>query len=127
MKELLKKVEEFNKAYKIDYAKKFTLISPDEYTLKYNLMFEENSEYLDACGESDSIEVADALGDQLYILLGTILKHGLQDKIVEIFYEIHDSNMSKLDENDEPILREDGKVLKGKNYFKPDLKKILYK
>jgi hypothetical protein len=55
-----------------------------------------------------------------------MLKHGLQHKIEEVFREIQSSNMSKLDGNGEPIYREDGKVLKGPNYFKPDLKKILY-
>jgi predicted HAD superfamily Cof-like phosphohydrolase len=66
-----------------------------------------------------------ALGDQLYILCGTILKHGLQHKIDDVFNEIQRSNMSKLDLNGQPIFREDGKVLKGQNYFKPNLKKIL--
>ena len=67
----------------------------------------------------------DALGDQLYILCGTILRHGLQDKIVEVFEEIQRSNMSKLDANGKAIYREDGKVLKSELYFKPNIKKIL--
>ena len=71
------------------------------------------------------IEVADALGDMLYILCGTIIEHGLQYKIDEIFDEIQRSNMSKLDNNGNPIFREDGKVLKGPNYFRPNIKKIL--
>jgi predicted HAD superfamily Cof-like phosphohydrolase len=66
-----------------------------------------------------------AIGDILYITFGLVTKHGLQDKMEEIFDEIHRSNMSKLDENGKPIYREDGKVLKGPNYFKPDIKKIL--
>jgi predicted HAD superfamily Cof-like phosphohydrolase len=97
------------------------------YTLRYNLMKEENEEYLDAAKKGDLVEVADALGDQLYILCGTILKHGLQHKIEEVFDEIHRSNMSKLDEKGNPIFREDGKVLKGNLYFRPDIKKILEK
>ena len=88
-------------------------------------MREENDEYLDACRQGDLVEVADALGDQLYILCGTILKHGLQHKIEEVFDEIQRSNMSKLDSNGRPIFREDGKILKGQNYFKPNIKKIL--
>ena len=75
-------------------------------------MAEENEEYLEAAQKGDLVEVADALGDMLYILCGTILKHGLQDKIEEVFQEIQRSNMSKLDENGKPIYREDGKVLK---------------
>lgn len=88
-------------------------------------MKEENEEYLDACKQGDLVEVADALGDQLYILCGTILKHGLQHKIEEVFDEIQRSNMSKLDEQGQPIFREDGKILKGENYFKPNIRKIL--
>ncbi len=63
----------------------------------------------------------------LYILCGTILSHGMQYKITEVFNEIQRSNMSKLDDNGKPIYREDGKVLKGPNYFKPDIKSILNK
>ena len=61
----------------------------------------------------------------LYILCGTLLKHGLQHKIEEVFLEIQKSNMSKLDENGKPIYREDGKVLKSSLYFKPNIKQIL--
>ena len=88
-------------------------------------MKEENEEYLEAALNNDMVEVADALGDMLYILCGTIISHGMQDKIVEVFDEIQRSNMSKLGENGEPIYREDGKVLKGPNYFKPDISRIL--
>jgi predicted HAD superfamily Cof-like phosphohydrolase len=90
-------------------------------------MKEENEEYLEAAKNGDLVEVADALGDQLYILCGTILRHGLQDKIVEVFQEIQRSNMSKLDANGKPIYREDGKVLKSELYFRPDIKSILEK
>ena len=61
----------------------------------------------------------------MYILCGTILSHGLQDKIELIFEEIQKSNMSKLDKNGNPIYREDGKILKSENYFKPNISKIL--
>jgi predicted HAD superfamily Cof-like phosphohydrolase len=71
------------------------------------------------------VEIADALGDILYIAFGTILRHGLQHKIEEVFDEIHRSNMSKLDKDGKPIFREDGKVLKSEFYFKPDIKKVL--
>jgi len=88
-------------------------------------MKEENEEYLQAAKEGDLTEIADAIGDMLYILCGTILKHGLQDKIADVFEEIQRSNMSKLDKNGKPIYREDGKVLKSELYFKPDIKRIL--
>ena len=88
-------------------------------------MKEENEEYLQAAKEGDLTEIADAVGDMLYILCGTILKHGLQDKIADIFEEIQRSNMSKLNKNGKPIYREDGKVLKSNLYFKPDIKRVL--
>lgn len=93
--------------------------------LRHRLLEEENSEYLEAAKNGDLVEVADALGDILYITFGTILKHGLQYKIEEVFDEIQRSNMSKLDKDGKPIYREDGKVMKGENYFKPDIPKVL--
>mgnify|MGYP006422872109 CR=1 FL=1 len=88
-------------------------------------MAEENQEYLQAAKNNDLVEVADALGDMLYILCGTIIEHGMQDKIEEIFDEIQKSNLSKLGEDGKPIYRNDGKVMKGPNYFKPDISKVL--
>ena len=126
MKTKLNSVNEMHKVFKIgDAPKEPTLIPKKEYILRYDLMKEETDEYLEACLNNDIVEIADALGDQLYILCGTILKHGMQYKIEQVFNEIHRSNMSKLDLNGQPIFREDGKILKGQNYFKPDLTKIL--
>lgn len=93
--------------------------------LRYELMKEENEEYLDAVQNNDIFEIADALGDMLYILCGTILEHGLQHKIEAVFDEIQRSNMSKLGDDGKPIYREDGKVMKGPNYFKPNFEAIL--
>lgn len=100
-------------------------LGTDKNLLRFNLMDEENKEYLEAAENNDLIEVADALGDMLYILCGTILEHGMQHKIEEVFNEIQRSNMSKLGADGKPIYREDGKVLKGPNYFKPNIKEIL--
>jgi predicted HAD superfamily Cof-like phosphohydrolase len=93
--------------------------------LRFNLMKEENEEYLEAVENNDIVEIADALGEMLYILCGTILEHGLQHKIEEVFDEIQRSNMSKLGSDGKPIYREDGKVMKGPNYFKPNFEAIL--
>ena len=93
--------------------------------LRFNLMKEENEEDLEAVQNNDVVEIADALGDMLYILCGTILEHGLQHKIEEVFDEIQRSNMSKLGADGKPIYREDGKVMKGPNYFKPNFEEIL--
>jgi predicted HAD superfamily Cof-like phosphohydrolase len=96
----------------------------NEIELRFNLMQEENEEYLEAAKNGDIVEIADALGDMLYILCGTINAHGLQSKMASVFEEIQRSNMSKLDENGQPIYREDGKVLKSNKYFKPDIASI---
>jgi len=95
--------------------------------LRFHLMKEENEEYLEAANDNDLVEVADALGDMLYILCGTIIEHGMQHKIEEVFTEIQRSNMSKLGADGKPIYREDGKVLKGPNYFKPNIQNIFKK
>jgi predicted HAD superfamily Cof-like phosphohydrolase len=124
----LKAVKEFHDAFGLgvlNTPKAF--LGKDKIQLRFKLMEEENEEYLEAAMENDLVEVADALGDMLYILCGTILEHGMQHKIVEVFEEIQRSNMSKLGANGKPIYREDGKVMKGPNYFKPDIEKILSK
>ena len=126
LKEVILKVEKFHTSFGIEnnYSP-VAAIGEDEYKLRHRLMAEENNEYLEAAQNNDVVEVADALGDMLYILCGTILKHGMQDIIPEIFEEIQRSNMSKLGKDGQPIYREDGKVLKGAIYFTPDIKKIL--
>ncbi len=128
MKKIIKHVEDFHDAFGIvnNYLPT-TKLTEEEIVLRYNLMKEENEEYLEAAKNNDIVEIADALGDQLYILCGTILKHGLQHKIEEVFEEIQRSNMSKLDEQGKPIFREDGKILKSNRYFKPDIKTVLDK
>lgn len=128
LKETIQAVEEFHNAFGIENKHTPTAqLSEADIMLRYKLMREENEEYLEAAQNGDIVEIADALGDQLYILCGTILKHGLQHKIAEVFQEIQRSNMSKLDENGKPIYREDGKVMKSDLYFKPDIKAILEK
>ena len=128
MKDKILAVKKFHEAFKIGY-----LNSPkadlgiEKNTLRYNLMKEENDEYFEAANNGDMIEVADALGDMLYILCGTILEHGMEHKIEEVFEEIQRSNMSKLSQDGTLIYRQDGKVLKGPNYFKPNIAGILNK
>lgn len=124
----LESVAEFHNSFGIDSKEVPTVkISKEIIMLRYNLMKEENEEYFEAANNKDMIEVADALGDMLYILCGTILSHGMQYKISEVFEEIQRSNMSKLGKDGKPIYREDGKVLKGPSYSKPDIKSILEK
>ena len=124
----INKVKKFHEVFLIgNEDKPKAIIDESTFLLRHRLMHEENEEYLQAAKEGDLVEIADALGDKLYILCGTILAHGLQDKIVEVFDEIQRSNMSKLSADGTPVIREDGKILKGPNYLKPNIKSILEK
>ena len=125
MKKQLESVEEFHNTFGQENGESPRLLSHGDYNLRHSLMKEENDEYLDACGAKDLVEVADALGDQLYILCGTILRHGMQHVIEDVFDEIQASNMSKLGEDGKPMFRMDGKILKGPNFFRPDLTKFI--
>ncbi|MBP1223886.1 nucleoside triphosphate pyrophosphohydrolase family protein [Flavobacterium sp. 1355] len=126
MKKQIDAVKEFHTAFNIGHSETpLADVGETKKYLRYNLMKEENEEYLDAVQKNDLVEIADALGDMMYILCGTIIEHGLQDKMEAIFDEIQRSNMSKLGEDGKPIYREDGKVMKGPNYFKPDFSKLL--
>lgn len=126
LQDCINDVKAFHEAFLIGNEEEPVGVIPEnEYLLRYKLMREENEEYLEAAQNGDLIEIADACGDMLYILCGTLLKHGLQYKIEEVFKEIQSSNMSKLDKDGNPIYREDGKVMKSDQYFKPDIKTIL--
>jgi len=125
MEKQLKAVQIFHDAFGQENGKWPRPLEKDEYDLRYKLMAEENYEYLEACEANSLVEIADALGDQLYILCGTILKHGMQHVIEDVFDEIQASNMSKLGDDGKPVLRDDGKILKGPGYFRPDLSKFI--
>jgi predicted HAD superfamily Cof-like phosphohydrolase len=128
MKEKLQAVQRFHESFGLGVSQQMRAnLGVTKNSLRFNLMDEENREYLEAANNNDMVEVADALGDMLYILCGTILEHGMQHKIEEVFNEIQQSNMSKLGADGKPIYREDGKVLKGPNYFKPNIAGILEK
>ena len=128
MKNKIAAVRDFHEAFGLGLKETPTAdLGEAKNLLRFNLMKEENEEYLEAANDNDLVEVADALGDMLYILCGTIIEHGMQYKIEEVFNEIQRSNMSKLGADGNPIYREDGKVLKGPNYFKPNIQAILEK
>ena len=126
MKKQIEHVKHFHESFGIqNESNPNGNISRKTFLLRHRLMSEENEEYLEACENEDLVEIADALGDMMYILCGTILSHGLQDKITLVFDEIQRSNMSKLGNDGKPIYREDGKIMKGPSYFKPDIKSII--
>ncbi len=123
---IINSVKEFHEVFGLDYEETPRAdIDMRMIELRHRLMAEENDEYLEAAKNKDLVQIADALGDKLYILCGTIIAHGLQHKIVEVFEEIHRSNMSKLDENGQPLRREDGKIMKSNLYFTPDIDTVL--
>ena len=91
--------------------------------LRYDLIKEELAELKDAMEKKNLLEVADALTDILYVTYGA--GHAFGIDLDKCFEEVQNSNMSKLDENGKPIYNESGKVMKGPNYFKPDLSKFV--
>tara|TARA_B100000900_G_C20346563_1_gene620501 strand:- start:326 stop:697 length:372 start_codon:yes stop_codon:yes gene_type:complete len=91
--------------------------------LRIDLIKEELKELTDAMNNKDLLEVADALTDILYVTYGA--GHAFGVDLDKCFDEVHNSNMSKLDKNGKPIFNESGKVMKGPNYFKPNLSKFV--
>ena len=91
--------------------------------LRYDLIKEELEELKEAMENNDLLEVADALTDILYVTYGA--GHAFGIDLDKCFEEVQSSNMSKLGKDGKPIYSENGKVMKGPNYFKPDLKKFI--
>lgn len=118
-------LREFHETFGHPAPDKPTLIDPALAEFRWDIFWEEYEEYLLAEQNGDIIEIADALGDMAYILFGTATVHGID--LSPVFDEIHRSNMSKLGEDGKPIYREDGKVLKGPNYFRPNIASIINK
>lgn len=125
MKNYVRKIEEFHKAFKIHWNDTPTIPDAETVRLRYNLGLEELQEFMDACQVEDPVKVFDALVDQLYILVGTAHIFGMADALEEGFREVHKSNMTKLDEQGKPVYREDGKVIKSHLYKKPELEEVL--
>ena len=135
MEEQLKDLERFQKAFNSTYNETPTLLSEEDWKLRYKLSLEELEEYKEACEQGDIVEIFDAILDRLFLAFGDAVSHGLQDKLIDGFNEVVRSNMSKLDNNGKPLINgEDdvwdeskpkGKILKSKNFFEPNLKQFL--
>lgn len=126
MRRQLAQLEEFHQTFGVWLADRPTMNVPaDVLAMRVKLMQEELDEYRQALQGGDLVDVADALSDLMYVLLGTYIAHGLQDVAEALFDEVHRSNMSKLDGNGQPIYRADGKVLKSETWSPPDLEAIL--
>lgn len=117
MKKQLDLVKQFHEKFEIPDLAEPGFIMEDRADLRYRLMKDEVEEYLEGVKNCDLENIAKELCDILYTAYGTILEHGLQDKIEAIFEEVHRSNMSKD--------YHQYKMVKGANYFKPDVKRFL--
>lgn len=135
MKEQLKDLEKFQKAFNSTFNETPTLLSEEDWKLRYKLSLEELEEYKEACEQGDIVEIFDAILDRLFLAFGDAVSHGLQDKLIDGFNEVVRSNMSKLDYDGKPLLngintpldksKPFGKVIKSDKYFVPNLKQFL--
>ena len=139
-------VEDFHDAFDIPAPSALSEIEADREKMRLRIDLEEFLELVDACGMTvyahglpvelsdcafisngntpDPVEIADALGDGIYVKYGHAIERGIP--LDDVLREIHRSNMSKLGNDGKPVLRGDGKVLKGPNYSPPDITKVLY-
>ena len=118
------KVGIFMKSFRQEIKTSPNLSSEKINDLRINLIEEELKELIDGMKANDILEVADALTDILYVTYGA--GHAFGINLDKCFEEVQKSNMSKLGEDGNPIYNDKGKVLKGPNYSKPDLKKIIF-
>ena len=117
------KVGTFMKTFGQEVKTKPSFSSDKINKLRIDLIKEELDELQEAMKNNDLLEVADALTDILYVTYGA--GHAFGIDLDKCFDEVQNSNMSKLGENGEPIYNESGKVMKGPNYFEPDLSKFV--
>jgi|TARA_B110000881_G_C18140689_1_gene301370 predicted HAD superfamily Cof-like phosphohydrolase len=117
------KVKNFMKTFGQSVKNKAEFPEEKVIKLRSDLIKEELAELEEAIKEKDLIEIADALTDILYVTYGAGTAFGID--LDKCFDEVHNSNMSKLGEDGKPIYNEQGKVMKGPKYFKPDLKKLI--
>ena len=117
------KVGTFMKTFGQDVKKSSSFSTDKINALRVSLIKEELDELIEAMNKKDLVEVADALTDILYVTYGA--GHAFGINLDECFEEVQNSNMSKLDNNGKPIYNDSGKVMKGPNYFKPDLSKYI--
>lgn len=121
-------VLEFHQIFKPDHIGLFSeidckFVGNEDLELKLRLVTEEYEELVEAFNENDTVEVVDALADLIYVINGFAIYLGIDlDEVVSV---VHRSNMTKLDENGDPIYRDDGKILKGNNYEPPKIKELL--
>jgi predicted HAD superfamily Cof-like phosphohydrolase len=125
MEKNLSQVVEWHKSFDVPVEQLPIIPNEKRVALRISLLKEELNEFIEAANKGDLVAVADAFADLQYVLMGAIVEFGLHEIFDKIFDEVHSSNMSKLDEEGKPILREDGKILKSNLFRKPDLRSIL--
>jgi predicted HAD superfamily Cof-like phosphohydrolase len=126
MEKQVEQVKEFYKKFRVPFPDSLKFITVERAAMRNNILSEEVNELLNATLNNNLVEVADAITDCMYILIGTAIEYGIADKLPQLFDEVHKSNMSKLDENGNPIYREDGKVMKSNNYKSPNISDIIW-
>lgn len=128
MREQINHLLEFNRLFRIEHPTTPQLVDLQTQELRCDLLTEELQEYKEANSSGNVVEVLDAITDMLYIVIGTAVQHGMQDVLEQAFSFVHSSNLSKLDENNEPIINGDktydptrplGKILKSNRFYPP--------
>jgi predicted HAD superfamily Cof-like phosphohydrolase len=122
--EIAAAVAEFHAAFSLPMQRFPSAEIDDALTrLRVELLEEEVGEFVAASGKRDLVGIADALADIIYVVYGTALTYGID--LDPVLSEVHRSNMSKLDSDGKPLIRDDGKVLKSGQYFPPDIASVL--
>lgn len=125
MEKQIKQVVEFHKKFGLPVRNTVNVPATKEFMMRHGLIKEELKEIMEGYKNNDSTEMVDGIVDLLYVTIGLAVQMGVADKLEQCFDEVQRSNMTKLGEDGKPVLREDGKILKGENYSPPNLIKIL--
>lgn len=116
-------VKNFHLIFRRPIRNEPTVLPKKDGLMRVDLVFEEAEELEDAIARNDLVAIADALADLLYVTYGTAVEMGID--VDRVFAEVHRSNMTKLGQDGKPILRSDGKVLKGPGYEPPNIKEVM--
>lgn len=125
LKNAIEKVSEFMEACGQEVKTRASNVEDSTSSLRYNLMSEENMEYLVACLQNNKVEILDALIDMSYILFGTIASHGMTEEFIKGFTLVHRNNMTKVQSNGKVLKNPEGKILKPEGYVSVDLSSLL--
>lgn len=125
LKNAIEKVSEFMEACGQEVKTRASNVEDSTSSLRYNLMSEENREYLVACLQNNKVEILDALIDMSYVLFGTIASHGMTEEFIKGFDLVHENNMTKVQSNGMVLKNPEGKILKPEGYKPVDLSSLI--